>query len=1078
MNFLENIINFEDNINISGLTFELNIFYVLEKFKKIKKNILVVTNSLYEANQIYNRLSTYTEDVLLFPMDDFLTSVALAVSPDLKVKRLETLEQITSGNKKIVITNLMGYLKFLPNQDETKKYLSKIKVGDKIKREEIISTLADLGYKKDSLVTTTGEYAVRGYIIDVFLLEEEHPFRIEMFGDEIESIRYFNEETQISIAKKTEINLRPFAEIKTKSNSSLYDYLKSPLVIFYNMDQIKAGYEKLEKDMFEYKLSTNVESNYKYMYELNEINPEQINYISTFNNKIAKIKTYNYETQDITNFNSDFAKLKDFVLGMKSQKKKIIFFLSRKEQIWKINELLEENIKTIQNITEAKPGTISVIKKKINKGFRILDYIVISEFDIENISHKKINYKNTYKLGSKINSFNDIKKGDYVVHAAHGIGIYNGVVTLNKNGIQKDYLQINYKDNDKIYIPVEKINTIYKYANKEDDHPKINKLNSVAWQKTKQTLKRKVKDISAELMRLYAERKKIKKDKYYDFPEESIFASEFTYEETKDQLKAIHNVNDDLRSENPMDRLLCGDVGYGKTEVALRGMFKTILNGYQVLYLCPTTILSKQQYNTALERFKNFGVNIGLLNRFTPKKEQTRILNALQDGTIDLVFGTHRLLSDDVVCKKLGLLVVDEEQRFGVTHKEKIKTLKKDVNVLTLSATPIPRTLKLALSGLRDLSIIDTPPVNRYPIQTYVVAEEDVLIQDAIYKELSRGGQVFMLYNRVENIESQVEKIKQLVPEARINYAHGQMKKEQLEDIMDSFINYEFDVLVCTTIIETGIDIPNANTLIIIDADRFGLAQLYQIRGRVGRSDKIAYAYFMYNKGKVLNDDAVKRLQAIKEFTELGSGYKIAMRDLAIRGAGDILGSEQAGFVDTVGIDLFMKMIEEEIASLNGEAKPEEPESAKALIEVDTHISDHYVSDEEIKIEIHKKINEIDSLSKLKEVKTELEDRFGKIPETMEIYMYEEWFEKLALSLKVVKVMQNAKEIEIEIPEDVSNKLAGDKLFLTVYNINPKFSLRYAAKKIYVKLPIKGLEKHFIYYLINLLEYIRNEVNV
>ena len=542
-----------------------------------------------------------------------------------------------------------------------------------------------------------------------------------------------------------------------------------------------------------------------------------------------------------------------------------------------------------------------------------------------------------------------------------------------------------------------------------------------------------------------------------------------------DQLKAINNINDDLRSDNPMDRLLCGDVGYGKTEVAFRGMFKTVMNGYQVLYLCPTTILSNQQYKNALERFKNFGVNIGLLNRFTSKKEEKRIISALKEGRIDIVFGTHRLLSSDVICKNLGLLVIDEEQRFGVTHKEKIKDMKKDVNVLTLSATPIPRTLKLSLSGLRDLSIIDTPPVNRYPIQTYVVAENDVLIQDAIYKELSRHGQVFILYNKVASIENEMNKLKRLVPEARITFAHGQMKKEELENIMESFINYEFDILLCTTIIETGIDIPNANTLIIIDADHFGLSQLYQIRGRVGRSDKIAYAYFMYNKSKVLNDMAVKRLQAIKEFTELGSGYKIAMRDLAIRGAGDILGSEQAGFVDTVGIDLFMKMIEEEIDKINGK-EVKEDEDKTALINVDTHIDDAYVSDENIKIEIHKMINEIDSLEKLKKVKFELEDRFGKINEKIEIYMYEEWFEKLAIKLNITTVRQNSREVEIEIPEKISNQLNGDKLFLTVYNINPRFALRYFNKKIYIKLVLNKNDKHFIYYLVNVLDFINSEI--
>ena len=1075
MNFLENIINLEDNINITGLTFELNVFYVLTKFQKSKNNILVVTNSLYEANNFYNSLTTYTDDVYLFPMDDFLTSVALAVSPDLKLKRLETMQKIKDKSPKIIITNLTGYLKFLPNLNEELNYINNLKTSMQVKREDIINTLETLGYTKTSLVTATGEYALRGFIIDIFITNETHPLRIEMFGDEIESIRYFNEETQMSIAKVDEVNLLPFNELKTATNSSLYDYLNNPLVVFYNYDQIQVGYEKLEKEMFEYKLAQNIDNSYKYMFEFTDINIKKVNYLNRFYNKIKGVKTYNYEAKDINNFNNNLENLKNYVEMHLLKNKKVIIAISKKEQNRIINELFSKT-KIIKNIEAAQTKVVNILNKEINHGFIFGDYVLISQYDIENIKTAKIKYKNSYKLGRKINSFNDIKKGDYVVHTAHGIGIYNGVVTLNQKGLQKDYLQINYKGNDKIYIPVEKINTIYKYANSGDANPVIHKLNSSTWQKTKQSLRNKVKDISQELMRLYAQRKKTTKERYQDFPEEVIFASDFAYEETKDQLKAINNINEDLKSNSPMDRLLCGDVGYGKTEVALRAMFKTILNGYQVLYLCPTTILSKQQYLTALERFKNYGINIGLLNRFTSKKEQNRIISALKEGKIDLVFGTHRLLSEDVQTKNLGLLVVDEEQRFGVVHKEKIKKLKNNVNVLTLSATPIPRTLKLALSGLRDLSIIDTPPVNRYPVQTYVVGYNEALISEAIYKELSRNGQVFLLYNRVENIESQVEKIKRMVPEARINFAHGKMKKEELEDIMESFVAYEFDVLVCTTIIETGIDIPNANTLIVVDADRFGLSQLYQIRGRVGRSNKIAYAYLMYNKDKLLNEIAVKRLEAIKEFTELGSGYKIAMRDLAIRGAGDILGSEQAGFIDTVGIDMFLKMLEDEVSLMNGQ-EIKEDDKATSLINVDTHINNEYVSDEEIKIEIHKKINEIDSLDKLKEIKHELEDRFGTIPQNIEIYMYEEWFEKIALKLNIEKVLQNEREVEIEIPEDISNKLQGDKLFLTVYNINPNFSLRYVRKKIYIKLALKKLEKHFIYYLVNLLLYIEEEID-
>ncbi len=524
-----------------------------------------------------------------------------------------------------------------------------------------------------------------------------------------------------------------------------------------------------------------------------------------------------------------------------------------------------------------------------------------------------------------------------------------------------------------------------------------------------------------------------------------------------------------------MDRILCGDVGFGKTEVAFRGMFKTIVNGYQVAYLCPTTLLSRQQYNNALDRFKEFPVNIALLNRFTSTKEVKRIYEGLKSGSIDIVFGTHKLLNKEIEFNNLGLLVVDEEQRFGVTHKERIKEIKNDVNVLTLSATPIPRTLKMAMSGLRDLSIIDTAPINRYPVQTYVVEEKEVLIKDAIYKELSRNGQVFVLYNRVASIQDEVDKLSSLVPEARIVMAHGQMDKNELENIVTDFVDYKYDILVCTTIIETGIDIPNVNTLIVIDADNFGLSQLYQLRGRVGRSDKIAYAYLMYNPAKVLTETAIKRLQSIKDFTELGSGYKIAMRDLSIRGAGDLLGAEQAGFVDSVGLELYTQMVSEEIKRLNGEEVFEE-ENLNPLIEVANHISDEFVKEESIKIEIHQLINEIKDQTSLEKVKSEILDRFGNITSEMDIYMHEEWFSELANQLNIKRVKQTETLLELELPTDISDKIQGDKLFLIAYNINPKFRLSYRMKKIYVSLSLVNLEKHFVYYLVPLLDEIKNMI--
>ena len=1068
MDFL-NDFNYDKNIVIEGLTKELNIFYVLNLFKKVDKNILIVTSTLYESNMLFTRLKTYLDDVYLFPMDDFLTTVALAVSPEFKVKRLETLDKIKE-KKSIVITNLTGYLKYLPDLKIKDKLELEIKKGMEINRSKLEEILDKYGYIKESLVTTTGEFATRGYVIDLFLINEEHPIRIEFFGNEIDSIRFFNESTQLSIKTVDNILITPNKEIETDNNSSIYDYMNKPITIYFNETQIKSNYEKMCEDIINY--NNEINDNKKYMFELDEINPEHNIYINTFENIKGK-NIINYESKEIENFNSNYEKLKEFVQKSLLKKKTVVFCLSKDSQIKIIKELFPEAVvgkKILSN-------NINIIKLKINNGFEYKDYVVISEYDIENVKDTSIKYKNNYHIGKKIRDVDALSLGDYVVHRQHGIGIYNGMITLNTSGLKKDYLQINYKDNDKVYIPVEKISSIYKYSDKDGIKPKLNKLNSTAWAKTKQTLQKKIKDISEELIKLYSIRNSIKGDAYIPNELEEQFDQEFEYTLTKDQEKVIKEIYRDLDSEVPMDRLLCGDVGFGKTEVAFRAMFRTILNNKQVCYLCPTTILSKQQYESAIKRFKNYPIEVALLNRFTTPKEVKRILAGLEAGTIDLVIGTHRLLSDDIKYKKLGLLIVDEEQRFGVTHKEKIKKYKNDVNVLTLSATPIPRTLKMAMSGLRDLSVIDTPPVNRYPVQTYVLQENDVIIRDAIYKELGRSGQVFVLYNKVETIENQVEKIKKLVPEARVKYAHGQMNKNELDDIMNSFVNYEFDILVCTTIIETGIDIQNANTLIIFDADHFGLAQLYQIRGRVGRSNKIAYAYLLYNKNKVLNETSIKRLQAIKEFTELGSGYRIAMRDLSIRGAGDIIGSEQAGFVDSVGISLYMKMVEEEIKKLNGE-KVEEETDKPSLVNVETAIDDNYVSDEEIKIEIHQKINEIDSYDKLFEVKKELEDRFGKVSSEIEIYMYEEWFEKISETLGINKVNQTDRQVEIELPQNISDQIKADKLFMESYNINPNFKFKYFNKKIIISLLLKNSEKHFLYYFVPLLNLIKSDLGL
>ncbi len=1063
MDYLDDIFQYKNEGTVCGLTDELLILYYYHYFINHDENILILTNSLYDSNMVYQKLRTYNSDVYLFPMDDFLASVAIALSPDLKIKRLETLQSIKKNKKSIVVTNLMGYLRYLPNKEENDKSNIKLNKNDEIKREELIEKLENLGYKRTSTVTTTGEYALRGYIIDIFPIEYDHPIRMEFFGDEIDSIRFFNESSQLSINEINKCEILPIDELHTSIHSNILDYLNNPMVFNINRNQILNEYEKLYKDVIDYRDSKGFPDDTRFMYSLDEIKQDKYIDIETINNIKGSLI---YNSKPMINFKGDYDKFVDYC---KSEVKNntVEIYLSKEQQINKISELLPE-----ASVNSHLANKINIINKKINDGFVIDNHVVISEYNIDD-ERIYTNYRSSLRMGTKIKDFNDIKIGDYVVHVVHGIGVYGGIKAIEKNGLIRDYIVINYLGNDKVYIPVEKITTIYKYADKDGTKPHINKLNSSNWAKTKLKVNSRIHDISDELIKLYAERSNTKGPIFNTYPDEEVFGSQFEYDETSDQTKCIKELDKDLKSPVPMDRLLCGDVGFGKTEVAFRAMFKAVINGFQVCYLCPTTLLSKQQYEKSLERFREFPINIALLNRFTTTKEFNRIMDGLEKGTIDIVFGTHKLFNKSLVYKNLGLLIIDEEQRFGVSQKEKIKEIKNNINVLTLSATPIPRTLKMAMSGLRDLSIIDTAPINRYPVQTYVLEENDVIIKDAIYKEMSRNGQVFLLYNRVTNLEDYRVKIQKLVPEAKICIAHGKMEKGEIESVIEDFVNGRYDVLLCTTIIETGIDIPNVNTLIVINADTFGLAQLYQLRGRVGRSDKIAYAYLMYNPGKLLNDIAVKRLQSIKDFTELGSGYKIAMRDLSIRGAGNMLGSEQAGFIDSVGIELYTQMVNDEMKRIKGEVVEDEEDSAP-LIEVSNHISDNYVEEESLKIEIHKMINEITDKKSLEDIKSQIEDRFGKISQDMEIYMYEEWFEKLANKLNITHVTKTDTLITIELPEDISNKIDGEKLFLITYNINIKYRLKYSFKRIQISLPLIDLDKHFIYYEVRLLDEIIN----
>lgn len=1063
ISFLDKQLNIDKTKKFIGLTMDTNMMIIARLFEKTNNDIIVVANSLFDSNKIYEIMKNIVNETNVFPMDDFISMVAISASPELKIKRLETIRATNNPQKKIIITNLMGYLHLLPSKNKSNESLS-FSVGKTIERTQLLETLDKFGYTRSSLVTTTGEFAERGFIVDVFGIEEKSPIRIEFLGDEIESIRTFDDVTQLSIEKINNFVLYPFKEQESDEKTTISDYLNNPITIVINKNQIEKAYKKLLEEVENFKNKKNISSDHNYFNQLKF--PQNIIDIDTINFDDNKITN-----QEISNFNTKVDQLNEYIFKNIKNKKTILMYLSNKSQIDFIQSNID-NTKIIKDENDIDKTKLNIINRKINKGFILNDYIIIGEKDFESSVSEKINYQSSLKIGKRISSFDQINIGDYVVHRIHGIGIYNGIVTIEQDHLLMDYIQILYKGQDKVYIPIEKINTLYKYTVKDGRMPTINKLNSKEWERKKLSAKHKIDDITDELIELYAKRNSSFKKPYFSNEEEAKFASEFIYEPTPDQLKAIEEIENDLLSTKPMDRLLCGDVGYGKTEVAFRTIFKSIINGYQVIYLCPTTILSNQQYLNAMERFKNYPINIALLNRFTPTSKVKEIYEGLENHQIDLVIGTHKLLNDKIKYKNLNLLIVDEEQKFGVLHKEKIKTLKQNINILTLSATPIPRTLKMAMSGVRDLSIIDTPPVNRYPVQTYVIEEEDLVIKDVIYKELARNGQSFILYNKVASIEEKTKKISLLVPEARIVFAHGQMDKNELEKIMNDFVAGEYDVLVCTTIIESGIDIQNVNTLVILDAEQFGLSQLYQIRGRVGRSNRIAYAYLMYNRDKILTDTAIKRLNSIKEFTELGSGYKIAKRDLAIRGAGDMLGSEQAGFIDSIGIELYMEMINEKMQEISGE-KIEDKEDNKNLINVQTHISDYFAKDETIKIEVHKRINEITSKEKLKIVESELTDRFGTLNENILIYMYQRLFEELSRQNNITQLNKTENIIEIIIPKEEVIYIDGNILLNEITKIDKNILIKHHNNRIIITVIISKLNKHFIYYLVKIMEVIK-----
>lgn len=1031
----------EEDMKISVSENEIYNQFLLYIFSLEKRDLLILTSNLNEANKLFFKLKNYYDNVFIFPEDDYLTKKAIAVSPDLLYMRMNLLNNISNDSPKIVICHINSYLKKLPNYKEFKNLSVELTTDSTINREELIRKIAEIGYKKDAVVTNTGEFSVRGFVIDVFPINENHPIRIELFDNVIEKIKYFDEFTQLSINQIDSIKIKPIIDDYKNSNSNILEYLNNPLLLVQDEAKITNALNSLKEQAKYYS------DDEDYSFNLKEIKNKV--YVDLLNNK----DNYNLviEAQEINNFNE----------------KNDLFT----EEILKNNGTLYSNNLNFNNLIKNK---IKIIEEPLNKGFVYKNDYYYSINDLKK-ANENFSYNLKYKLGKRITNIENLKVGDYIVHKSHGIGVYMGISTITKGGLEKDYILLQYKGTDKLYISVDNLDKLYKYSSKDGARPNIQKLNSNEWEKIKTRIKNRVKEVANELIKIYKERLKSKVTPYeQDFEIQNQFESDFEYEETPDQLRAANEIKKDLESSKPMDRLLCGDVGYGKTEVIFRAIFKTVLNNKQVMYLCPTTLLSQQQYESAVKRFMNYGVNIEILNRHTTPSKAKQILKDFTEGKIDLLFGTHRLLSDDIVPNRLGLLVIDEEQRFGVIHKEKIKKYKTNVHVLSVSATPIPRSLQMSLTGVRDLSLIETPPKNRYPVQTYVIAYDELLLREAILKEVSRNGQVFILYNKIKNMDALIATYKKLIPEVSIRYAHGKMNKECMQEIMSDFYENKFNVLISTTIIENGIDIPNANTIIVIEADLFGLSQLYQIRGRVGRSDKIAYAYLMYKNVNLLTETASKRLNAIKEFTELGSGYKIAMRDLSIRGAGDMLGTEQAGFIDSVGVDLYLELVNEELRNVSDD---EDDEKDILLDEVDTHISDKYTDEDELIIEFHNKINSVDSDEKFEEVKNEIIDRFGIIDPKVEMYMTQEYIEKLLIKLGISILLNDKTKISLKIMDNIYSKLSIENLFVKANQINTKFAFVYRNNYIILSLLKLNYEKNYLCYILDILKYINEKVN-
>ena len=1038
-------------LGLSTSTKALAIASSLEK----EDRIVLLTSTYGEAEGLVSDLISILGEELVYPflVDDAPMVEFLMSSQEKIISRVEALRFLTDSSKKgILVCNIAASRLILPSPNAFKDSIVKISVGEEYDQHAFIHQLKENGYRKVTQVQTQGEFSLRGDILDIFEISQLEPCRIEFFGDEIDGIRSFEVETQLSKENKTELTIFPASDMLLREKDyqrgqsalekqisktlspilksyleeilssfhqkqshadsrkflslcydktwTVFDYIEKDTPIFFDdYQKLMNQYEVFERELAQYFTeelqNSKAFSDMQYFSDIEQIYKKQspVTFFSNLQKGLGNLKfdkIYQFNQYPMQEFFNQFSFLKEEIERYKKMDYTIILQSSNSMGSKTLEDMLEEyQIKLdSRDKTSICKESVNLIEGNLRHGFHFVDekILLITEHEIFQKKLKRRFRRQHVSNAERLKDYNELEKGDYVVHHIHGIGQYLGIETIEIKGIHRDYVSVQYQNGDQISIPVEQIHLLSKYISSDGKVPKLNKLNDGHFKKAKQKVKNQVEDIADDLIKLYSERSQLKGFAFSaDDDDQDAFDDAFPYVETDDQLRSIEEIKRDMQASQPMDRLLVGDVGFGKTEVAMRAAFKAVNDHKQVVILVPTTVLAQQHYTNFKERFQNFAVNIDVLSRFRSKKEQTATLEKLKNGQVDILIGTHRVLSKDVVFADLGLMIIDEEQRFGVKHKETLKELKKQVDVLTLTATPIPRTLHMSMLGIRDLSVIETPPTNRYPVQTYVLEKNDSVIRDAVLREMERGGQVYYLYNKVDTIVQKVSELQELIPEASIGYVHGRMSEVQLENTLLDFIEGQYDILVTTTIIETGVDIPNANTLFIENADHMGLSTLYQLRGRVGRSNRIAYAYLMYRPEKSISEVSEKRLEAIKGFTELGSGFKIAMRDLSIRGAGNLLGKSQSGFIDSVGFELYSQLLEEAIAKRNGNANANTRTkgNAELILQIDAYLPDTYISDQRHKIEIYKKIRQIDNRVNYEELQEELIDRFGEYPDVV-----------------------------------------------------------------------------------------------